>query len=219
MSATLSLSGCGGGGANESPQTVPVTFSTTTTTPTSTVATPTSTPYMGPNGLPVETGRFLAPAATTTLGAIVDGIQCQSLSQLAYTAYSHLQVYVDGRARALPGGIGLVGENPQITATGLFYGANTCMYWLHTRAADGLIEVQAPVDRRYTLGDFFEIWNQPLSPARVAGDRGVVTAIVNGRRWHDDPTTIPLTEHADIELAVGRPVPAPKPVDWIGTDF
>ena len=41
--------------------TVPVTFSTTTTTPTSTIPAPTSQPYLGPEGIPIETGPFLAP--------------------------------------------------------------------------------------------------------------------------------------------------------------
>lgn len=217
MSAALILAGCGAAG--NSPPTVPVTFTTTTPTPTSAAATPTSRPTIGPNGLPSETGPFLASATTTALGAIVDGIQCQPLAQLAYTAYAHLQVYVEGRSQALPGGIGLVNQNPQTTTTGLFYGATACMYWLHTRASDGLIEVQSPVNRRYTLGDFFEIWKQPLSSQRVADQHGAVTALVNGRRWRGDPATIPLTEHANIELAVGKPVPEAKPVVWAGTDF
>ena len=168
VGAALTLSGCGGGttgSGGTDPTTAPLTFSTTTTTPTSTIATPTSRPYLGPNGFPIETGPFLAASTTTRLGAIIRGIQCEPLAQLAYTAYAHLQIYVDGSSRALPGGIGLVDENPMITHRGLFYGTHTCMYWLHTRAADGLIEAESPVPRHFTLGDFFAIWNQPLSAA------------------------------------------------------
>ena len=218
--AALTLTGCGGsgGGANP-PQSTPLTFSITTTTPTTTVATPTARAYIGPNGFPIETGAFLAPSTTTRLGAIIDGIQCQPLAQLAYTTYAHLQVYVDGQSRALPGGIGMVDENVFETQHGLYYGTHTCMYWLHTRAADGLLEVQSPVSRRYTLGDFFQIWNQPLDATRVALARGPVTAIVNGRRWRGNPAAIPLTEHAAIQLSVGKPTPAPRPVDWVGTNF
>jgi hypothetical protein len=215
VSAALILAACGAD--NGSPPTVPATFTVTTTTPTSTIPAPTSTPYVGPNGLPVETGPFLAPATTTALGAIVKGVQCQSLAQLAYTAYSHLQVYVEGESRALPGGIGLVGERPQPTRNGLFFDARTCMYWLHTRASDGLIEIQSPVPRHYTLGDFFRIWNQPLNGRRVAGGTGQVTAIVNGSRWNGNPSAIPLNEHTEIELAVGTPVPAQQRTDWLGS--
>lgn len=198
---------------------MPLTFTITTTTPTSTIATPTARPALGPQGLPMETGRFLAPATTTRLGAIIDGIQCEPFAQLAYTTYAHLQVYVHGRSRALPGGIGILDESPAATKNGLYYSALTCMYWLHTRAADGLIEAQAPVDRQFTLGQLFAIWNQPLGVRQVAGFHGRVSATVNGRRWHGDPASIPLTEHAAIQLAVGSPVPAPVPVDWVATNF
>ena len=196
VGAALTLSGCGGGTTGTSgsdPTTAPVTFSTTTPTPTSTVATPTSRSYIGPNGFPIETGPFLAASSTTRLGAIIDGIQCEPIAQLAYATYAHLQVYVDGRSRALPGGIGLLDQKPTITPHGLFYGTSTCMYWLHTRAADGLIEAESPVPRHFTLGDFFAIWNQPLSKTRVARARGRVTATVNGKRWSGNPAAIPLT--------------------------
>jgi hypothetical protein len=215
--AVVTLAGCGA--AADAPPTTPVTFSITSTTPTSTVPTPTSKPYIGPNGIPVETGPFLASATTTQLGGLVNSIQCESLAQLAYTAYAHLQVYVDGRSRALPGGIGLVGATPQPTQNGWFFAAQTCMYWLHTRAADGVVEVESPIPRQYTLGEFFRIWDQPLSADRVAGARGTVTATVNGKRWHGKLAAIPLIEHAEIELAVGKPVPKPQPIDWVGTDL
>jgi hypothetical protein len=217
MSAALAFSGCGV--VDNGPPAVPVTFSTTTTTPTSTIPTPTSKPYIGPDGVAVETGPFLAAATTTQLGRLVNRIQCESLAQLAYTEYAHLQVYVDGRSRALPGGIGMVGPTAQATQRGLVFAGHTCTYWLHTRAADGLIVVESPIPRQYTLGDFFRIWNQPLDADRIAGARGAVTATVNGKRWPGDPAAIQLTEHVDIELAVGRPVPAPTPVDWAATDL
>jgi hypothetical protein len=223
MSAALALSGCGsgggGGGNNNPPPSTPLTFSVTTTTPTSTIATPTAKPYIGPNGLPMETGAFLAPATTTRLGAIVKGIQCEPLAQQAYATYAHLQVYVDGRSRALPGGIGIVDEHPVETQHGLYYGALTCMYWLHTRAADGLVEVQSPVSRTFTLGDLFAVWNQPLDRTHVAHARGRVSATVDGRRWHGNPALIPLREHEAIQLDVGRPVRAAQAVDWVGTNF
>ena len=222
MGAALILSGCGAQASITPPPPPvarPLTFTVTTTTPTSTVPTPTTRPYLGPDGLPIETGPFLAPSTTTLLGRIVDGIQCQRLAQLAYTAYAHLQVYVDGHPRALPGGVGLVDQSPTPTEHGLFYGASACMYWLHTRAADGLIEAQSPVPRRFTLGQLFAIWNQPLSRRQVATARGPVTAYVNGKRWRGNPGAIPLTNQAAIQLAVGSPVPAPKAVDWLATSF
>jgi hypothetical protein len=213
VSATVA--GCGG--SLEPQARTAVTFSVTVATPTSTVPEPTAKSYPGPLGLPIQTGPFLAPAATTRLGSIIDGIQCVSLPQMAYTAYAHLQVYVDGHPRALPGAIGLVRPVAKVTAHGLLFTPRTCMYWLHTRAADGLIEAQSPVPRRYTLGQFFKIWDQALTRRRVGPAHGPVTATVDGRRWGGEPASIPLREHTDIELAVGKPVPPQALVDWTGT--
>ena len=222
VGAALTLTGCGGtvpAGGDPPTATAPLTFSIPSTVPTSTVATPTSHPYLGPDGFPIETGQFLAPSTTTHLGAIIHGVQCEPLAQLAYAAYAHLQVYVHGKSRALPGGIGMVDQNPVATQKGLYYSTHLCMYWLHTRAADGLIEAEAPIPRHFTLGDLFAVWNQPLSSRQVARARGRVTATLNGVRWSGDPAAIPLTEHAAIQLSVGRPVRSPQPVDWVGTNF
>jgi hypothetical protein len=220
VGAALTLSGCGGGGGgNNQPTTAPLTFSVTTTVPTTTIATPTAKPYIGPDGLPMETGDFLAPSTTTRLGAIVHGIQCEPLAQSAYTVYAHLQVYVDGHSRALPGGIGIVDQHIAETKHGLYYGALTCMYWLHTRAADGLVEVQSPVGRTFTLGDLFAVWNQRLDGTHVAHARGRVRASVDGHPWTGNPTLIPLHEHEAIQLSVGPPARTPQPVDWLGTNF
>jgi len=195
--------------------TTPVTFGyTVTAAVTTTVPEPTATTYIGPQAVDIETGPFLAPAVTTPLGKIIDGIQCNPLRQLAYRAYVHLQIYVRGSSRALPGGIGMVDPNARVTDNGLVFNAQTCYYWLHTSAADGVIAVESPRSRRFTLGDFFAVWNQRLSPNAVAGETGRVTALVNGKPWHRSPRLIPLTEHAQIELAVGKPVPAYRPIDW-----
>ena len=221
--AGAAISACGGslrGGLDtRSVTTAPITFTETVTTPTATYPTTTSVPYIGPQEVPIEVGRFLAPAVTTHLGTIVHGIQCEPTQQLAYRTYVHLQVYVNGRPRALPGGIGMVDPSGSVTQNGLVYSAQTCYYWLHTRAADGVILVESPNSRRFDLGDFFAIWNQPLSARRVAGASGRVTAIVNGRPWTKSPRLIPLRQHTQIELAVGKPVPAFSPIDWSVTNF
>lgn len=195
----------------------PLTFAPTIAVPTTTVPVPTRTTYLGPELVPIETGPFLGQAATTLLGTRVDGIQCSLLEQLAYHAYAHLQVYVDGSSWALPGGIGMVDPSVQASKRGLSFSSTTCVYWLHTRAADGVIQIESPTPRRFTLGNFFAIWNQPLNRHRVAGVSGRVTAIVNGKRWTESPRKIPLTEHEQIELAVGTPVPRFMRIDWTGT--
>jgi hypothetical protein len=178
----------------------------------------TTTPA-GPDGVAIEPGLPLAPTSTTIQGQTIDGIQCNRLDQLAYQAYAHLQVYVSGHPRALPGAIGLVGARAASTGTTTTYSSGLCAYWVRTRAANGVIEIRSPVPETYTLGDLFDIWTEPLSSHEVAGVRGPVTARVNGKRWRGSPREIPLREHESIELAVGRPVPAFQPVNWAETEL
>jgi hypothetical protein len=174
---------------------------------------------LGPEGIPLEAGPVLAPASSTTPGATVDGIQCAPVEQLAYHIHSHLQVYVAGRPRALPGAIGINGPVAQQTPEGPFYGASQCIYWLHTHTNDGVIHVESPTKRVYTLGNFFDEWRQPLSRTQVAGAHGNVSAFVNGKPWTKDPRTIPLVPHASIQLNVGQPTVNPQPVSWTGTNL
>lgn len=67
------------------------------------------------------------------------------------------------------------------TASGSFISAGTCFYWLHTHAADGIIHIESPVQRTYTLGDFFDEWGQPLGRGHVGPAAGKVTAIYDGK--------------------------------------
>lgn len=214
----LLCAGCG----SSSPKTTSSGPGTTGAGPASSTSTMTATSQQGagakgPEGILLESGPPLAPASTSAPGTPVDGIQCGATEQIAYHIHAHLQVYVEGQPRELPPGIGMVGAVAQQTAAGPFYGATQCYYWLHVHAGDGVIHVESPTQNVYTLGNFFDIWRQPLGAAQVAGAKGPVTAFVNGRRWTKDPRAIPLLPHAAIQLDVGQPVVPFQPVSWAGS--
>jgi hypothetical protein len=215
------IAACGGSistSANNPPPSAPATSSTASATTSSTSTSAANAPP-GPEGIPLEKGPDLAPAATTSQGATVDGVQCEAQEQVAYHIHAHLQVYVNGQPRALPAAIGMVGPVSEQTPYGPFYGAQQCYYFLHTHASDGIIHIESPNERIYTLGNFFDEWNQSLSGSQVAGDKGKVTAFVNGKPWTRDPRTIPLTPHESIQLDVGSPVVAPHQISWAGTNL
>jgi hypothetical protein len=105
----------------------------------------------------------------------------------------------------------------QNTPSGAFAGSGTCFYWLHTHAADGVIHIESPVKRTYTLGDFFNVWGQPFGPRQVGPATGPVVAIYNGQRYMGSPGDIPLNGHAQIQLDVGRPLVAPQTITFPGS--
>lgn len=219
LAGAAALAGCGGASSSSSSATssvAPPASSTTTTATQSTATSPSEQPP-GPEGMPLESGAPLASAASTTQGNTVDGVECAPVEQLVYHIHSHLQVYVNGRPRALPGAIGLVGPVEEQSPYGAFYGARGCYYWLHTHASDGVIHLESPSARVYTLGNFFDEWRQPLSRTEVAGQKGKVAAFVNGHPWTGNLRAIPLLPHAAIQLDVGSPVVAPQTVSWAGT--
>lgn len=167
----------------------------------------------GPEGVPVPVGPPLAVPDTIAGGRTVDDIACQSSEQVAYHYHAHLAVFVEGRARQIPAGIGIAApRHVQTTPTGVFVNGGSCFYWLHTHAADGVIHVEAPSQQIYTLGEFFDIWRQPLSATQVGPLRGTVTVFLDGHRRRIDPRTIALTAHRVIQLDVGTPIAAPRPI-------
>ena len=162
---------------------------------------------LGPEGVPLPDARLLA-AAGAGRGS-VDGIQCLGNEQLAFHIHAHLTVFDHGAARSIPYGVGIEGSQTITTPQGNFVDGGRCFYWLHTHAADGIIHIESPVVRTFTLGNFFDVWGQKLGPGGVGPASGHVTAIYNGRLFEGDPRQIPLTAHAQIQLDVGRPLVAP----------
>jgi hypothetical protein len=169
---------------------------------------------VGPEGIVLEQGQELASASAAADGQTIDGIQCSADEQVAYHIHTHLTVYVNGVLRPIPAGIGIVTPVTQQTANGAFDTATRCYYWLHVHAQDGIIHVESPTATRYTLGQFFAIWNQPLASDQVGAVRGTLTVFVNGVRRTGDPAAIPLESREDIQIDVGTPVVAAQRVDW-----
>ncbi len=168
----------------------------------------------GSEGVPVPPAPALASTATVATGKTVDGISCDTGEQVAYHIHAHLTVFVNGAARQVPAAIGIPGAQAENTPTGPFIASGTCFYWLHTHAADGIIHIESPVHRTYTLGDFFGIWGQPLGPDQVGPARGPVTALYNGQVYRGNPRDIPLEKHAQIQLEVGKPLIAPASITF-----
>ena len=161
---------------------------------------------------PAHNPALLASTAGEATGRPVNGIQCQTTEQVLFHIHAHLAVFVDGRQRLVPEGIGITPpRTEQRTPAGPFVAGGSCLYWLHSHTRDGIIHVESPLQRNYTLGDYFAIWSQPLGPRQVGPARGPVIAYLNGRRVLGNPASIPLKPHAVIQLDVGSPAAPPAP--------
>lgn len=166
----------------------------------------------GPEGVPVpKTKYLLAAAQKVKLGQTIDGVTCQRLERFAYHIHVHLTIFVDGKAFAIPYGVGI---GPPIagvqTSAGPFVTVGSCFMWLHTHALDGVIHIESPTHRTYTLSQFFAVWGQPLSTTQVGPAKGKVTTFYDGKVWTGNPGAIPLTSETQIQLDVGRPLVAPE---------
>jgi hypothetical protein len=208
------LAGCGSSNSSSS-TTQSSSGSNATSTSSSTTSGSKSQGQLGFEGIPIQNGAAVAPASTTQTGT-VNGIQCGSKEELAYHIHAHLTVFDNGQARSIPGGIGIPGSQVVQTTQGPVASGGQCIYWLHTHAPDGVIHIESPTKRIYSLGDFFDEWHQPLTATQVGDVKGKVSAIVNGKAWSKSVRAIPLDSHQVIQLNVGSPVPF-ETVNWSGT--
>ena len=138
-------------------------------------------------------------------GAPIDGIRCETMEGAVLHIHQHLQLFDRGRPVEVPAGIGIpAGSN--------------CLYWLHTHTSDGIIHVESPARRTYTLGQFFDIWGQELSRAQADGLRAPrankLRVTVNGRPYGGDPRAIVLRDHEEIVIQNGPPYARTYPYNW-----
>jgi hypothetical protein len=190
----------------------------TTGTGTSDATSSASQPSIGFEGVPLQTGPAVAPASTTGTGK-VDGITCGPSEQLVYHIHAHLAVFKNGQSYTLPAGIGIPGSRAVNTNQGPIASGGSCIYWLHTHTTDGVIHIESPIKKIYTLGNFFDEWHQPLSKSQVGTLSGRVTAFVNGKQYKKDLRDIPLLPHAVIQLQIGEPAPPLVKIDWSQTQL
>ena len=139
-------------------------------------------------------------------GQTIDGITCDAQEGARIHIHQHLAIIDRGKDVSIPAYIGI----PQ---------AQRCIYWLHTHTPDGIIHIEAPLDRSFTLGDFFKVWGQPLSSTQAGMARAPkgekLKVWVDGKPYSGDPRKIALKAHTDIVIEAGPPfVKPPRFTNW-----
>ena len=168
---------------------------------------------VGPAGPPhldgLERGPLPWPAEWPHLAQRLRAIGLPELAEEGQLVHihQHLDVRVDGRAVIVPTGIGFgVGSDDKVHFVSP----------LHTHDVDGIIHVESPVRRDFTLGDVFDVWGLRFSASCLGGycNRGDarVRVFVNGRPVGpgSDPRAVVLARHQQILISFGtaRQLPA-----------
>jgi hypothetical protein len=136
--------------------------------------------------------------AQTLFGGLpIDGIQCERTEGAVEHIHASLQIYDRGHQIAVPAQVGF----PQNAE---------CLYWLHTHSDSGVIHIEAPVKRAFTLGEFFDVWGQPLDRTQAASVHGRLSFWVNGKPYTRDPRAIVLKDTESIVIQNGPPFVKPK---------
>jgi hypothetical protein len=138
----------------------------------------------------------------------IDGISCDFAEASTYHVHAHLAIIVGGKAVSGPP-----------ANTGIQF-VHLCLYWLHTHDDSGIIHIEAPHRFSPTLGNFFDIWDQPLSRQRIAshvvGAGQTLRVYVGPTVYSANPRSIPLYEHTKVTLEIGPPFVTPPRVNWQG---
>jgi hypothetical protein len=130
-------------------------------------------------------------------GQPVSGVECHTFEQFAYHVHAHLFIYLDGVGRPVPALIGIPGGQS---------GFASCYYWLHTHDQSGIIHIESPDRRTFTLGQFFDVWGEPLGRTQVTDvpvPDGEISVFLDGREYGDNPRQIGLHNHTDVVIEIG----------------
>src|SRR6188472_1495605 len=147
--------------------------------------------------------RARGAEAVPLAGAVPDQLAVPALDRegTALHIHAHLDVFVHGRRVAVPAGIGI---GPDFISP------------LHTHDASGVVHVESPDVRAFTLGEVFGVWGVRLTPRCLGGycasgaDR--LRVYVGGRELTGDPRLLHLAPHSEIVVAFGTPWQLPRPL-------
>jgi hypothetical protein len=110
--------------------------------------------------------------------------------------HQHLDLWVNGKKVKGPAGVGIQPGSYLTT--------------LHTHDDTGIIHVESPVNRRFSLGEFFGVWGVRLDKSCISDlcDNTTGNGVkmwVNGKRYVGNPANLELKSHQEIALVFGKP--------------
>jgi len=130
----------------------------------------------------------------------VSGIKCDKTEHFNFHYHAHLDIFINGFPYLVPAGIGI--RPPD------------CIYWLHTHDVSGIIHVESPENRTFSLGQFFDMWGKKFNNSQIfdftvdMSQNKTLAVYVNGTAVTDvQYRDIPIFNHEDITIVYGTPPP------------
>jgi hypothetical protein len=148
---------------------------------------------------------------------VAAGLEPEPKEFLAYHVHAHLDVFLDGQPIAVPAGIGINIDDPEVQQFNepdgsISYGGITrcpqpCISPLHTHDGTGIIHTETATPEPNTLGQFFTEWGVLLSDSCVGEycSPEPIEVYVDGQPYTQDPRAIELTDRKEIAIVIGTP--------------
>ncbi len=155
-----------------------------------------SAPVVGAQPAGLQTGKAPWSPAVGDLTNRLEKIHVPFSDMQSTALHTHPQLRIDvhGSQIAVPANIGISPAGQSMAA-------------LHTHDESGMIHVESPVVRTYTLGEFFDVWGVRLTKQCLGGyctnGTNKLAAFVDGKRYAANPRTIQFADGKRITLAFG----------------
>ena len=120
-----------------------------------------------------------------------DGLPVLKAEGFAVHIHQHLDLYVDGKHVPIPALIGINVKQRYLSP-------------IHTHDFSGIVHVESPTKRTFTLGEFWDVYGVRFDDRCVGGECGGVEVYVNGRRFRGNPRAIVLRSHQELAVVVGN---------------
>ena len=172
-----------------------------------------STPGTNPNTLPgILTTPPPWPTNTKDVPARISAENLPPLNAMEgriVHIHQHLDIYIHGEHVAVPAQIGIV-----VSQSSVLYSP------IHTHTPDGIIHIESPEQRDFSLGEVFDVWGVLLTSNCIGGYCNTgnerLQVFANGKVVTGDPRQLKLLEHEEIVVTFGTPdqIPQPYPTSY-----
>jgi hypothetical protein len=123
------------------------------------------------------------------------GVSALPQEALAFHIHQHLDIFVNGKKISVPASIGIFG--------------NTFITEVHTHDASGIIHVESPENRPYSLGQVMGEWGVYFTRncigSMCATPQKPLHVYLNGKLFRGDFTRLKLKSHQEIAIVFGKP--------------